>query len=169
MTAAPRATSGAPESPARWRALAQRGDNARAYAELGPQGIASASERASADDLFALADVARLSGHPADAVAPLARIVAEYAADSRAPLAAFTLGRVELDALSQPAPAAGAFERAIALGLPRSLEGDAYARLVEARARAGDAAGARAAASEYERRFPAGERTSEVRKWSHAD
>jgi transmembrane sensor len=167
--AAPRAAGLPPDGPVSWRTLAQRGDHARAYAELGSQGIATATQSASADDLLALADVARLSGHPADAVAPLSRVVSEHGSDPRASLAAFTLGRVHLDALSQPSAAAGAFERAIALGLPQSLEGDAYARLVEARARAGDAAGAQAAASEYQRRFPTGDRLNEVRKWSHAD
>jgi transmembrane sensor len=159
-----------PSSPAAstagWRGLAQRGDHASAYAELGPAGIASASQGASVDDLLALADVARLSGHPADAVAPLSRVVAEHADDPRAPLAAFTLGRVQLDALGNPGAAADSFARALALGLPQSLQEDAYARLVEARAKAGDGEGARAAAQQYEQRFPAGKRLGEVRRWS---
>lgn len=165
--AAPPAT-GAPAASSAWRSLAQRGDNATAYAELGPAGITSASQGASVDDLLALADVARLSGHPADAVTPLNRVVAEHAGDPRASLAAFTLGRLQLDSLMNPALAADAFARAIALGLPGSLEEDAYARLVEARARAHDPAGTRAAAQEYERRFPSGKRLEEVRRWAHS-
>jgi transmembrane sensor len=147
-----------------WRGLEQSGDHAAAYAELGPAGIASASKGASVEDLLALADVARLSGHPADAVVPLSRVVAEHADDPTAPLAAFTLGRLQLDALGQPAPAAEAFSRALELGLPQSLQEDVYARLVEARARAGDMAGAREAAQQYEARFPAGKRLAEVRR-----
>ncbi|HEY8088312.1 MAG TPA: FecR family protein [Polyangiaceae bacterium] len=164
-TQAPAAAPGS----AVWRSLAQRGDNADAYAELGPGGIASASRSASVEDLLALADVARLSGHPGDAVTPLSRVLSEHADDPRAPLAAFTLGRLELDTLMHPALAAEAFARAIALGLPQSLQEDAHARLVEARARAGDTSGARAAAQDYEQRFPAGKRLDEVRRWTRTE
>lgn len=156
-------------APPSWRKLAQTGDTADAYAELGPAGIASASRAASVDDLLALADVARLSGHPADAVTPLAHVVSDHAGDPRASLAAFTLGRLQLDSLRQPALAAAAFERAVALGLPQSLQEDAFARLVEARAKAGDASGARSAAEEYARRFPAGKRLEEVRRWAEPE
>ena len=130
------AASPQPTAPPAWRKLAQGGDNARAYAELGPAGIASASQNASVDDLLALADVARLSAHPSDAITPLSRVLGEHPSDPRAPLAAFTLGRLQLDSLKRPAPAAEAFARAIALGLPQSLQEDRLrARLVEARAR----------------------------------
>jgi transmembrane sensor len=156
----------APSASTGWRSLAQQGNNADAYASLGSAGIASAAQGASVDDLLALADVARLSGHPADAVAPLSRVVAEHASDPRTPLAAFTLGRLELDALGRPAQAATAFAQAIALGLPQTLQQDAYARLVQARARAGDMDGARAAARDYEQRFPKGDRLDDVRRWT---
>ena len=48
------------------------------------------------------------SGHPAEAVAPLQRIVDGFAADPQAPLAAFALGRLQLDDLNQPHAAAAA-------------------------------------------------------------
>jgi transmembrane sensor len=163
---APTASAGPAED---WRKLAQRQDNAGAYAVLGPSGIASTSQNASVDDLLALADVARLSGHPADAVAPLSRVISEHADDPRAPLAAFTLGRLSFDALRRPAQAAAAFQRAIQLGLPESLREDAYARLVEARSRAGDEVGARAAALDYEQHFPDGKRLREVQRWVQGD
>jgi transmembrane sensor len=149
---------------ASWRELARRGENERAYAELGSGGIARVALSASVDDLLALADVARLSAHPADAVAPLERVVADHPSDSRASLAAFTLGRVRLDSLHAPAAAARAFEKAIALGLPGGLAEDAYAHVAEARAKAGDEAGARAALAEYARRFPNGGRRDELRR-----
>jgi transmembrane sensor len=147
-----------------WRELARQGENERAYAELGSGGIARAALSASVDDLLALADVARLSAHPADAVAPLERVVSDHPSDSRASLAAFTLGRVRLDSLRAPAAAAQAFEKAIALGLPGGLAEDAYAHVAEARAEAGDEAGARAAFGEYARRFPNGARRGELRR-----
>jgi transmembrane sensor len=149
-----------------WRGLEQSGDHDAAYADLGPAGIASAVKGASVEDLLPLADVARLSGHPAEAVAPLMRVLTEHADDPRAPLAAFTLGRLQLDALGHPALAADAFTRALALGLPQSLQEDAYARLVESQAREGDSTGAATAAKEYERRFPAGKRLAEVHRWT---
>jgi transmembrane sensor len=156
----------APSGGSAWRGLEQRGDHTAAYAELGPAGIVSASRGASVEELLSLADVARLSGHPADAVIPLNRLLTEHGDHPTAPLAAFTLGRLQLDALGHPALAAEAFARALALGLPQSLQEDAYARLVEARARAGDSSGASAAAQDYERRFPAGKRLAEVRRWT---
>ncbi len=153
-------------APTAWRDRARAGDNGGAYAALGRDGVAAAAASASVDDLFALADVARLSGHPADAVAPLERILADHANDARAGLAAFTLGRLELDTLGHPARAARAFERAIALG---TLVEDAYARLVEARAKAGDRAGAQAAFDAYVRAFPNGGRSRAMRRWLDDD
>lgn len=151
---------------ARWRELARRGENEAAYAELGSTGVARAARSASVDDLFALADLARLSGHPAEATVPLERILVQHLDDPRASLAAFTLGRVRLDSLNAPAAAARAFEKAIALGLPGGLAEDAYAHLIEARAKAGDQAGAKAALGEYVKRFPSGTRGAELRRWT---
>jgi transmembrane sensor len=153
-------------SPA-WRSLADHGAYADAYAALGSDGVAHASQDATLDELLALADVARISGHPKDAVAPLSRASAAHGA--RAALAAFTLGRVELDSLQDAPPAAHAFARAIALGLPDGLIEDAYVRLVESRARSGDAAGAKAAANEYRARFPSGTRSSAMDRWTGAE
>jgi transmembrane sensor len=156
------------DSRPKWRELARRGDYATAYRMLGADGVEGVVKSGGAADLLAVADVARLSGHPADAVAPLRRVVAEHPRDPGAPIAAFTLGRVELDSLDDPADAADAFAQAIALGMPQGLVEDAYARLVEARAKAGDAAGARRAASQYTQRFPGGARTDAVRRWAGA-
>ena len=169
-TASPPVPSGPPvraATPETWKQLAARGENAKAYAQLGRAGLASAARSASVGDLFALADVARLSGHPADARAPLERIFGEHPTDGRASLAALTLGRVQLRSLGAPAAAATALERALALGLPAGLDEEAYGLLVEARATAGDRAGARAAYAEYVARFPAsaGGRQAALRRW----
>jgi len=128
------ARAGAPAGPG-WRELARNGRHREAFATLGSQGIRREVKRLGIADLFALADVARLSGHPADAVAPLQRIVAGFAGDPQAPLAAFALGRLELDDLGRPAPAAAAFKRALELGPPQSLRDNVRARLAEAQAR----------------------------------
>jgi transmembrane sensor len=118
-----------------WRELARSGHHREAFATLGAQGLRREVKRLGVADLFALADVARLSGHPADAVAPLQRIVDGFAGDPQAPLAAFALGRLELDDLGRPGPAAAAFKRALELGPPQSLRDNVRARLDEAQAR----------------------------------
>jgi transmembrane sensor len=109
------------------------------YAALGPRGIARETASAtSIETLLQLADIARLSGHPQEAVAPLTRALEAFRSSPQAALAAFTLGRVQLDQLDLARPAADAFERAIALRLPRALLPDCYRRLAEAYGRAGD-------------------------------
>jgi transmembrane sensor len=148
-----------------WRGAAARGDYANAYGNLGAEGLRRETARAaSGEDLFALADVARLSGHPAEAVAPLERLEREFASSPRAPLAAVTLGRIELD-LGHPERASRAFERALALHVPAGLEEDVYARLVEAYVKAGKQADARAMRDAYEQKYPGGRRRVDIESW----
>jgi transmembrane sensor len=148
--------------PASWRELAHRGHPAEAFAVLGAQGVQREARRLGVADLLALADVARLSGHPTEAVGPLERILSDFAGDPQAPLAAFALGRLELDALDRPRSATIALERALALGVPRSLREDVRARLFEAHERAGEWSAARSAAEAYLRDFPAGRHRAEM-------
>jgi transmembrane sensor len=118
-----------------WRELARHGQHREAFAALGPQGIRREAKRLGIADLFALADVARLSGHPTEAVGPLQRIVDGFSHDPQAPLAAFALGRLQLDDLDQPRAAAASLRRALELGAPRSLRDAVRARLEEAQTR----------------------------------
>jgi len=118
-----------------WRELARSGHHREAFATLGTQGIRREAKRLGIADLFALADVARLSGHPTEAVAPLQRIVDNFPKDRQAPLAAFALGRLQLDDLNQPSAAAASFSRALEMGAPQSLRDAVRARLTEAQAR----------------------------------
>ncbi len=148
-----------------WRRFAAEGKNDQAYAVLGRAGIASESESASVADLFALADVARLSGHPADAVDPLQRIVADHSNDSRAPLAALTLGRVRLRSLAMPAAAAQSLEKAIALGVPVQLSEETHELLIESLSRMGDRARARLEYERFRARFPASTWSADLQKW----
>jgi hypothetical protein len=78
------------------------------------------------------ADRARLAGRPTEAVAPLQHITASYPKDPRAPLAAFTLGRIYLE-LGNPSDAADAFAHARALSPNGPLAADALAREKKAR------------------------------------
>lgn len=164
---APPAPSDAPRPS--WRDLQKRGEHRRAYEALGRDGLAAEARAAGVDDLLALADVARLSGHPAEAIGPLQRVIDGHAGDARAGLAAFTLGRVALDSVGRPALAASAFARALALGVPGALREDASARLVEARARSGDRAGAREAAEAYQRAYPSGRHQASIRRWTEPE
>jgi transmembrane sensor len=148
-----------------WRDLARRGRHGEAFSALGTEGLRRESKHLGVNDLFALADVARLSGHPADAVVPLERIVTDFANDARAPLAAFALGRLELDSLGQAQAAATAFRKALALGIPSGLREDVRARLVEAYVRSGDAGAARRAADAYVDEFPNGRHTHAIQGW----
>ncbi|HJL15958.1 MAG TPA: FecR domain-containing protein [Sandaracinaceae bacterium LLY-WYZ-13_1] len=146
-----------PPPAARWRSLAERGDFAGAHAAI----VAGEPVRDVPEELMAAADAARLSGHPEQALTHLRQVLRRHPDDPRAPLAAFTLGRVLLDELGRPARAADAFARARRSDGP--LAEDALAREVEARSRAGEQATARALAQEYLRRFPEGRREPRVR------
>jgi transmembrane sensor len=109
--------------------------------------------------------VARLSGHPRDALEPLERAITEHSHHPGAALAAFTLGRIHLDSLGDAASAAHDFDKAIALGLPQALVEDAYLRLIEARAKAGDRQGAHQAWLAHHQRFPQSARRSIADHW----
>jgi transmembrane sensor len=145
-----------------WRELAQDGDYAGAFARMQSEGAGSV--RDDPDDLLLSADVARLGGHPEKAVSPLSRVVAAHPGDSRAPLAAFTLGRTLLDQLGRPREAAEAFARARQLDNHGALAQDALAREVESWSRAGEASLAQQRATEYVERYPKGRRLAAVRR-----
>ena len=114
--------------------------------------------------LLRAADDARAAGNAEAALAPLRRVTKEHAGDSRAGLAAFTLGRVLLDELDRPNEAADAFANARAHGGP--MAADALGREAVARARAGDADRARSLADEYLRLYPHGDRAREVERFA---
>lgn len=145
----------------RWRALAESGDYGGAWTAL--QGEGQPDDEP--PDLLRAADVARLSGHPAQAVPPLRRILAHFPNDPRASLAAFTLGRVLLDDLGNPREAADAFLKAWALAPKSPLAPSAGARAVEALSRAGDDSAAREVAERYVREFPQSGRVDAVKRW----
>lgn len=159
-----------PSTPARvesWRALAEHGDHASAYEVLSPRGIEQRSERANVRELMLLADVARLSGHPADAVRPLERLLAMYPRDPEAPLAAIILGRLER-ARGNHGRAAEVLGRAIELGVPSALSHDIRAERVIELERAGDRERARAEARAYLDAYPQGAHADDMRIWLEA-
>jgi transmembrane sensor len=98
-------------------------------------------------------------------VEPLERAFSLHAADPRAPLAAFTLGRVLLDDLGRPREAADAFARARTVSPSGPMAQDSLAREVEAWSRAGETAIARERAAEYVRLYPDGRRLRSVLRY----
>ena len=150
-----------------WRELARHGRNDEAYASLGTEGLRNETKKLGVNDLLALADVARLAGHPAEAVVPLERILNEFSHDAQAPLAAFALGRLELDSLGHARASVAAFRKALALGIPHGLREDVLSRLVEAYVKSGDSAGAQRAAEAYLEEFPNGRHARAVQGWRH--
>lgn len=150
-----------------WRELAQEGHFERAYAAIGDKGVAAASDEPG--DLLLLADIARLSHHPAEAVAPLEKLLRLHRDDPRAALCAFTLGRILLDDLGKPRDAAAAFRDAQSFDSDFALMEDALAREVKALWRAGDGPAARERALEYLRRFPEGGQARAVRRFGGID
>lgn len=83
--------------------------------------------------------------------------------DVRRGLAGLSLARLLIAA--EPAKAA-AILRSSLPDMPQALLEDASVRLVEAEGRAGHREAAARAAADYVRRFPAGRRADEVRRWS---
>jgi hypothetical protein len=83
--------------------------------------------------------------------------------DARRGLAALSLARLLIAA--DPAKAAAILRSSLS-DMPQALLEDASVRLVEAESRAGNRDAAARAAADYLRRFPAGRRAEEVRRWS---
>lgn len=110
----------------------------------------------SARGLLAEVDAARSHGQPERGVELLRQILREHPSDPRAPLAAFTLGRVLLTELGRPREAAAAF-REVQSRAPRSpFAEDALAREAEAWGQAGELSRARQLAGAYLERYPTG-------------
>lgn len=151
----------APSVPA-WRAMAVAGRYDEGYALVLADPTVLRSE--DVEVLMLAADCARLSGHPAESLAYLRRGLAVGRDDYRAPIIAFTLGRVLLQQLDRPAEAADAFAQVRHSAPHGSLAQDALAREVEAAHSAGLRARAHALALEYVRLYPDDVRANAVRR-----
>ncbi|HVZ73427.1 MAG TPA: tetratricopeptide repeat protein, partial [Polyangia bacterium] len=145
---------------ARWVALAGERRFDEAYGLLQKVPLRELDDP---DDLLLAADVARQAGRPAEAVPFLERVVKDHPRQTCAQLAGFSLGKVYLDSLDQPALAAKAFAGVRQAAPKGGLAQDALAREVEAWSRAGDAARAHATALEYVSLYPDGRRVAAVR------
>jgi hypothetical protein len=117
------------------------------------------------DRALRAADVARREGDVTGAIRSFqAAWQHAPAGDPRRGLAALSLARLQI--AGQPAQAAQILRSSLS-DMPQALLEDASVRLVEAESRAGNHDAARRAADDYSRRFPAGRRAEEVRRWSN--
>jgi transmembrane sensor len=161
VTVAPSTSAPAPVVSANpWRSLAHDGEYDKAF-----EAMKTASIKDEPGELLAAADVARLSHHAAQAVPHLKRVIEKHSSDPRAALAAFTLGRVQLEELGHPKEAAEAFAKARALAPSGALAEDALAREVEAWSKSGNSALAKSRAEEYVAKYPKGIRVRSVKKF----
>jgi transmembrane sensor len=117
------------------------------------------------DRALGAADLARRQGDVAGAVSAFDLAWQQAAAgDARRGLAALSLARLLMT--GRPAQAALILRSSLS-DMPQALLEDASVRLVEAESRAGNREAAQRAAADYSRRFPAGRRAEEVRRWSN--
>jgi transmembrane sensor len=125
-----------------------------------------AAKAESAADLLLAADKARASGQAKKGAELLRRLLSEHRDDARAPLAAFTLGRMLLMELARPREAAAAFAEARRLAPRGSFAEDALAREIEALSRAELPGLARTRREEYLRLYPDSRRAASLKVMS---
>lgn len=142
-------------------ALARDGRHLEAVEAAESLGFESTLRSASAGDVLALADAARLADRPERARAAYASLRSRFPGTPQAARAAFGLGRV---ALEQDASVAARWFRTYAEEEPRgSLAREARGRWLEAARRAGDEDEARSAAAAYLRADPDGPHAAHAR------
>lgn len=139
-----------------WRELAASGKYGEAVEAAEREGFRRIGEEASAADLRALGDAARLAGNAGRAVEVFTALRRRFPADEEAAHTAFILGIIAFDKQGAHAESA----RWLATYLrerPRGpLAREATGRLVEALDRSGNKAGARETAQRYLRDYPRG-------------
>lgn len=129
--------------------------------------LAGLGSSAPVNDLLRAADDARKQHQPREAAALLGRIIKEFPGDPAVGLVALSLGRIRLESLRQPGPAARAFKRAaLSKGLPAPLREQAHARCVEALKKAGELASARSMRDSYKKQYPNGAWLPWVEHWA---
>jgi transmembrane sensor len=149
-----RAQSAAP--PESWKQLLDARDWAGAVRGAERQDFATVCRAASLGELQRLANAARLSGNTGRATEALTILRQRFAGSDEAATAAFTLGRMAFDQRHDYKAATQWFGSYLRERPSGPLMGDAIGRLMEARQRGGDRAGARADAKRYLERFPNG-------------
>ncbi|MGB0678511.1 MAG: FecR domain-containing protein [Polyangiales bacterium] len=141
-----------------WTRVAKRGDMAKAWSLLQRQAVAPQVET-----LLLASDVARSAGQPKQAAAYLHQLLTHHRGDARAPLAAFTLGRILLRQLHEPQHAAAYFQLTLRLDPDGELAEPALAQALTCWSPRLHPRQSKAAAQRYLRRFPQGPRAAMAR------
>jgi TolA-binding protein len=106
--------------------------------------------------LFLRANLARRAGRVDEAANAYDELLHRFPRDTRAAVSAFELGRIRMDALSDPKGAASAFAESLRLSHHAQFREDAMARLAVAQDAVGDFAGCRTTRSRYVAEYAAG-------------
>jgi len=165
---APLATTPEVASPVRgrsehWRELLAAGRLSEGLGAAERSGFERVCQMATSKELLALADAGRFFGPTMRAVAALRVLRRRFPGSMDAATAAFTLGRIAFEKQHAYAEATTWFETYLREQPNGPLMGDSFGRLMEARLRSGDHAGARLDAQQYLHRFPEGPYASEAR------
>lgn len=145
-----------------FRGLARHADYKGALAQARKQGVDALLGSLDAAGLYTLSEVGRLGGDGALAERALSELRARFPKDGQARTAAFFLGRVAFDQRASYGAAAKWFALYLSEGGgPYARE--AAGRLIEARERSGDGAGALAAAKSYLSSYPDGPHAAHAR------
>lgn len=140
----------------RFRDLWREGRFGAAWATIARSDLDALIATAGPEDVFAIAESARMSGHAREAARAFDAFRRRFRSDARAPLAALELGRLRLSELGAPTEAQEAFEDAITLDPAGTFREDSEARLVEALEAAGLSAECAAARERYLAKYPGG-------------
>jgi hypothetical protein len=146
-----------------WRGLLAAGRLAEGLRAAERADFQRVYQVATAKELLVLADAARLFGSATQAVTALRVLRQRFPGTMDAATAAFKLGRMAFEKEHAYGEAARWFEVCLREQPSGPLMGDSFGRLMEARLRAGNLAGARSDAQQYLRRFPEGPYASEAR------
>ncbi|HYO96406.1 MAG TPA: FecR domain-containing protein [Polyangiaceae bacterium] len=139
-----------------WQLAARAGHFSKALAAVEAAGFAAEVERASAEDLALLGDVARFGGSSQRSLEALSALRRRFPNSGRAGAAAFSIARIHFDQRAAYAEAAKWF-RIYMREQPRgSLAREAQGRLMEALERSGDRGAARQVAEQYLAAHPTG-------------
>lgn len=157
------ARGAAPRDASAWRALAREGKYKDALAAAEREGFDAICASASAPDLHALADAARLGGDAGRAARAFMALRERFPGSAEAASAAFILGRNAQDRSKDYPSAVAWFTQYLREQPAGPFAAEAAGRLVEARDRAGDTAGARRAAERYLAAYPKGSHAAYAR------
>ncbi|MGC4092125.1 MAG: tetratricopeptide repeat protein [Polyangiaceae bacterium] len=138
-----------PDGEPSWQALARAGKFDKAFNLVESSGFAAECDRATGEELALLADTARLSSRPQQAIQALTALRRRFPGSPRAGVAAFNIARVHFDQRGAYDEAARWFRTYLREQPSGPLVREAQGRLMEALYRAGDRDGAVKLAEQY--------------------